>query len=133
MKSMQGVPYHVETLRRKEGDERRYWLRCKYAEYSTKFCRLKQRMCYSSVHCDCYSSVSETEFKRRQKLKYHHKFSSKTAGKSETGKKQKKQKSRPVQSQHTIHTEYSAYATPHLRWTKTKTKRLENGSGWGLM
>ncbi len=69
MKSMQGTPYHVEGLRRSEGDPRRYWGRCRFVDFNTQICSMKGKKCTYCTACLMYSPVSEEEFKKRQREK----------------------------------------------------------------
>ena len=49
-----GTSWHVETLKRKEGDERRDKRRCIYYCKETRECNLRITICDSSAHCKYY-------------------------------------------------------------------------------
>ncbi len=51
MKSLQGVPWHIEKLHRKEGDQKRHRSRCVY--YDRGECE-KSVICGGSAHCSNY-------------------------------------------------------------------------------
>ena len=67
-KSMSGTPWHAERVHRAEGDQRRYKGRCAHYSYQQEFCKKFISKCTGSAHCDYYESISEEEFKTRQKM-----------------------------------------------------------------
>ena len=66
VRNMQGTPAHIEQLRRKEGDSRRYRGRCCYYVDATGQCKLKSEKCSGSSFCDKYSAMSDKEFHEKQ-------------------------------------------------------------------
>lgn len=87
MKSMQGTPYHVEGLRRSEGDPRRYWGRCRFVDFNTQICSMKGKKCTYCTACLMYSPVSEEEFKKRQREKQRLNYLQKDKQEEESQKK----------------------------------------------
>ncbi|MFC4805016.1 hypothetical protein [Filifactor villosus] len=62
-----GTPWHMETLKRREGDERRYKGRCFYYQYRENRCTRRNTKCTGSAQCPGYKAISEDEFRKRQK------------------------------------------------------------------
>lgn len=52
LQSMQGTPWHIETLKKLEDDNRRHKSRCKY--YNSEKCSYYYYRCPGSAHCDVY-------------------------------------------------------------------------------
>ncbi len=52
LNELTGVPWHVETLRRSEDDQKRHRSRCKY--YKKGRCLKYNFRCFGSAHCDVY-------------------------------------------------------------------------------
>ena len=52
LQSMQGTPWHVETLKRSEGDRRRHKSKCR--NYENGMCTHYNFRCPGSKHCDTY-------------------------------------------------------------------------------
>ena len=59
------TPWHIETIHRKDGDEKRHKSRCEHYSPFSKRC-LKKGKCIGSAHCPTYKPLSEDEFKERQ-------------------------------------------------------------------
>ena len=87
MQSMQGTPYHIEGLRRSEGDPRRYWGRCRYVDFNTQICMFKKKKCTYCTACIMYAPVPEEEFKKRQREKQHMQYMQKKKQKEEAKKR----------------------------------------------
>ena len=51
---MAGTPWHLETLRMSEDDERRHKSRCINYKKPTKTCKVLKRTCPGSAHCEYY-------------------------------------------------------------------------------
>lgn len=68
-----GTPWHMETLRRREGDDRRYKGRCFYYQYKSNRCTHRNTKCTGSAQCPRYKAISEDEFRKRQKEKTQNK------------------------------------------------------------
>ena len=51
---MTGTPWHLETLKMNEDDERRHKSRCIHYNKANKFCKKQKRKCPGSAHCDYY-------------------------------------------------------------------------------
>ena len=57
---MTGTPWHVETLRMKDGDTARHCHRCVYYSKSNRYCSAIMGRCFGSAHCEHYSETSGT-------------------------------------------------------------------------
>ena len=65
---MSGVPWHVETIRKEEGDDRRHRSRCAYYNKETHQCsKLFGMQCVGSAHCDIYKESSKNPDKHVQR------------------------------------------------------------------
>ncbi|MDR0879690.1 MAG: hypothetical protein LBN09_03190 [Clostridioides sp.] len=64
---MQGTPWHVETIKRRNGGRRRHISRCKY--YDGKNCTKNMFKCFGSAHCGSYRELTEEELKIRRNEK----------------------------------------------------------------
>ena len=62
---LQGSPWHVEQMHRKEGDDRRHKSYCKFYNPVTKQCK-DCRKCKGSRYCLDYVRLSDAEFRQRQ-------------------------------------------------------------------
>ena len=62
---LQGSPWHVEQMHRKEGDDRRHKSYCKFYNPVTKQCK-DCRKCKGSRYCLDYIRLSDDEFRQRQ-------------------------------------------------------------------
>ena len=62
---LQGSPWHVEQMHRKEGDDRRHKSYCKFYNPVTKQCK-DCRKCKGSRYCLDYIRLSDAEFRQRQ-------------------------------------------------------------------
>ena len=62
---IQGAPWHVETLRMKNGDKRRDKRHCKFYSPIAKTCT-KQKSCIGSAHCRRYIELSEKDYLDRK-------------------------------------------------------------------
>lgn len=63
--SMKGTPWHVETIKKEENDDRRHKSRCKY--YKNNHCIYYNRICTGSAHCDIYSEIN---IERKSEVKH---------------------------------------------------------------
>ena len=54
---MTGTPWHVETLKMKEGDTARHCHRCIYYSKNNRFCSAIMGSCFGSAHCEYYSKT----------------------------------------------------------------------------
>ena len=59
LQSMQGTPWHVETLRKKTEDERRHKSKCK--NYKNGICLYYNYRCPGSSHCDIYVELKTSQ------------------------------------------------------------------------
>lgn len=55
IQSMQGTPWHIETLRRREGDKRRHKSNCD--NYEKGICKYYNFRCPGSAHCNKYREI----------------------------------------------------------------------------
>lgn len=62
---LQGTPWHLEQMHRKEGDDRRHKSRCKFYNPITKQCKDRWE-CRGSRYCQEYEQLSEVAFRQRQ-------------------------------------------------------------------
>lgn len=63
--NLQGTPWHVEQVHRKEGDDRRHKSRCLFYNPITKQCKDRWK-CNGSRYCWDYEPLSEEDFRQRQ-------------------------------------------------------------------
>lgn len=63
--NLQGTPWHVEQVHRKEGDDRRHKSRCLFYNPITKQCKDRWK-CNGSRYCRDYEPLSEEDFRQRQ-------------------------------------------------------------------
>ena len=62
---LQGTPWHVEQMHRKDGDDRRHKSRCQFYNPLTKQCKDRWE-CRGSRYCQEYIQLSEEAFRQRQ-------------------------------------------------------------------
>lgn len=62
---LQGTPWHLEQVHRKDGDERRHKSRCQFYNPLTKQCKDRWE-CRGSRYCQEYIQLSEEDFRQRQ-------------------------------------------------------------------
>ena len=62
---LQGSPWHLEQMHRKEGDDRRHKSRCQFYNPLTKQCKDRWK-CIGSRYCQEYIQLSEEDFRQRQ-------------------------------------------------------------------
>lgn len=63
---LQGTPWHVEQMHRKEDEMRRYKGRCIYYDDETGHCSYRCEKCIGSAHCLKYEPMTDEEFKKKQ-------------------------------------------------------------------
>lgn len=64
-----GTPFHIGHFRRAEDDPRRHRSNCKHYRKSDKYCVLLFKTCFSSSHCDHYSTrPMELSFEEENQL-----------------------------------------------------------------
>jgi len=56
-----GTPWHIEQLRRAEGDDRRHRSRCIYYRKDGAYCTKNGVRCIGSAHCDYYKENQKVE------------------------------------------------------------------------
>ena len=73
-RTMSGVPWHVETIKKGEGDERRHKGRCVYYNNETHQCSKFIMLCIGSAHCDYYKErpIKAGEYQHRKNKGNHH-------------------------------------------------------------
>lgn len=64
--SKQGFAWHVEQLRRAEGDPRRNKARCRHYDFRDGSCSVRSKICAGSGVCSFYVPITEEEYKKRQ-------------------------------------------------------------------
>lgn len=62
-----GTPWHTETLKKDEYDDRRHRSRCVYYVKQTKHCRKHIGECRGSAHCEYYEELEETISRKEEK------------------------------------------------------------------
>lgn len=66
-----GTPWHVETLGRKENDKKRHRSKCAFYSSKEKFCSKYVQKCFGSAHCPYYTE--QIPIKKSKKSKKHNK------------------------------------------------------------
>ena len=61
---MTGAPWHVEFLKKEEGDTRRHKMRCKY--YKNDSCSHCMTKCCGSAHCIYYCEIRGKQEPRKR-------------------------------------------------------------------
>lgn len=62
---MSGVPWHEESIRRLEGDERRHSHRCVYYDKSNGgYCSWLMENCVGATHCSWYEEVERPQVEK---------------------------------------------------------------------
>ena len=65
--NLQGTPWHVEQVHRKEGDDRRHKSRCLFYNPITKQCKDRWK-CNGSRYCRDYEPLSEEELAEEKRI-----------------------------------------------------------------
>ena len=62
VRRLQGTPWHVDVIGRKEDDPRRHKSRCKYYHKGEQIvCSFYNRACVGSAHCDGYKEKTKED------------------------------------------------------------------------
>lgn len=135
---LQGTPWHLEQVHRKDGDDRRHKSRCQFYNPLTKQCKDRWE-CRGSRYCQEYIQLSEEDFRQRQEETAEVKrLLARGYGLDEVStsikqkqklKKEQQSKTEQIKTKSTANTKIKSISLPNLQGKYIKHK----GFGKGLV